>query len=870
MVKPKIFLYFTFASTMILTGCKKESEQPFVNDKNYTVSIESIDYAKGTLELIASTKEVPTQPISLKVGNQIIEEDGIDAPKAIIRYEAIGINSDNSNNAADYLYLNQQKLGKIPSNGEKGVTIEENQLINGQNSMMVTIGRYWSTTEYNESLNHGNKWQSCDDFQLRDFHIVLPNQKKLYPTTIRRYYPIQVGIPANLNNTQIVDSPYDPNELFWIGDGWGSYDTYYGHEDPRFNIPFKVEFFFDYQKETYYQFKVDTTLFEDGYYDFQLFEGDRQVYFKKVGIDNTKPTIESSLKPLSIINTDIEKLSTTVRDSLSGVSKQYVQIDGISQTSNGPFPRNLSQGKHTLVIYAKDRAGNEIYQFSEFYASEVGQFKNYKTSADFSQFTSDEPFSLIQYQANPVSISFNQGVKDKTKEALTLPTTTTLKEGIPYHSIHFSAKEGDHLFVRYVGGTAPYERFAIQAKNQTTQQWDTLTFGYGTETKMFELEATPYINQGEVELFIVPDYVSNGSDTMLWVTDTQHYTKFDDLNEMLYKMMEYCAEQYTTGNAGYMIHTGDLVDDNAAGDNPSQAQIDLVTKQWKIADRAHQIVEEVGLPNGVVTGNHDTGSSLQTLDYRFFSAYFGQDRFNNQPWYGGSLNNNASHYDLITIADKDFMIVYLGYGVEGDPDTIAWANEVIGHYPHRNVILATHDYLMYNGGNGITSTSSRYEEIFNQIVIPNENVLMVLCGHDNGAFRREVSIPQSDRKVWEILSDYQFVDSNPDKHVIGSVSGCSGDGYLRLMQFDDSGMSNITYTPYFDQYNPFGADKDQFRIDLNYVENQRMITSEAIEVYTLTSPITYQDQQEYALTYHQKSVVVVYDENQNVNYHIVG
>lgn len=70
---------------------------------------------------------------------------------------------------------------------------------------------------------------------------------------------------------------------------------------------------------------------------------------------------------------------------------------------------------------------------------------------------------------------------------------------------------------------------------------------------------------------------------MLWVTDTQHYTKFDDLNEMLYKMMEYCAEQYTTGNAGYMIHTGDLVDDNAAGDNPSQAQIDLVTKQWKIA-----------------------------------------------------------------------------------------------------------------------------------------------------------------------------------------------------------------------------------------------------------------------------------------------
>lgn len=870
MVKPKYILYFTFASTMALSGCKKETDKPFVNDKNYTCSIDSLYYTKGILELVTSAKKVSSNPVTLKVGEHTFEEEIIDSPKATIRYNAIGINSDNSNNAADYLYLNQQKLGKIPSNGEKGYTIDETKLMDGQNSIMVTIGRYWRTTEYNESLNHGNQWQSCDDFQLSDFHIVLPNQQKLYPTTIRRYYPIQVGVPANKNNTQIVDSPYDPNEVFWIGDGWGSYDTYYGHEDPRFNIPFKVEFFFDYQKETYYQFKVDTTIFEDGNYDFQLYEGDKLVYKKTLGIDNTKPIIETNVEPLSIINTDIEKLSTKIHDSFSGIEKQYVKIDGNSQTSNGSFLKNLSQGKHTLVLYAKDRAQNETYKIIEFYASEVGQFKNYKTSEDFTQFSSEESFSLIQYQANPVSATMTQGVLNESNEDLNLPSTLTLKQGIPYHKMTFEAVNDDHLFIQYVGGTTPYERFAIKAKNVETQQWDTLTFGYGKQTKMFELKVAPYVNGGKVELYIMPDLVTNGSDTMIWVTDTQHYTKFDDLNEMLYQMMEYCADQYTSGQAGYFIHTGDLVDDNAAGSNPSQAQIDLVTKQWKIADKAHQIIEEVGFPNGVVTGNHDTGSSLQTLDYSFFSAYFGQDRFNDKPWFGGSLNNNASHYDLITIADIDFMVVYLGYGVEGEQDTLEWANEVISHYPHRNVILATHDYLMYNGGNGITSTTSRYEEIFNEIIIPNENVMMVLCGHDNGAFRREVQVPNSDRKVWEILSDYQFVDTNPDKHVIGSVAGCSGDGYLRLMRFDEDGMYNITYTPYFDKYNPFGADKDEFQIALNYVENQRTITTESIEVYQLTQPITYENQQEYHLSFNQKSVIAVFDEEMNYNYHIVG
>ena len=869
--KAKIFFLFLFASVLAITGCGKKETNKEKNDPNFSWTLSSKKYLNNKMKLVVGSKKYVDDIVYLMANDMEIEEDTFNAVNVSFNYTVIGINSENTNNAADYFYLNSEKISKIKEDGDTGVVVPESKIFPGQNIVTLTIGQYWSKTEYQETAYHGNNWQSCDDFQLGNFHLTLPTLEKVYPTTIRKYYAKKTGIPVKVNNQVIVDEPYDPTQIFWIGDGYKGHDTYYGHEDPRYNIPYKVEFIFDYQKQSFFQFDIDSTRFENGNNNFGFYVGNKKVLSKTILVDNEKPTINASVLQDSIVNVDVESFTSSVTDGFSGIESSYLQIDGVKYEHNAKFPDTLNEGRHTMLIYAADKAGNETYKTIEFYASEVGKFSNYKSVnlENGVKFDSSETFNAVSYSASKVNTTLSEGtLSNSTKTNLSLPTTSKYSDKMPYHSMTFTASENaSKVLVNYEGGTTTYERFAIKALNNTTNKMDTLATGYGIQNLKFVVDTTKYVSaNNQVELIITPDFVDNGADTMMWVTDTQHYTKFDDLVPMLNDMMEYCALQYTTGVAGYYIHTGDLVDDSIN----STDDLDMLEYQWETISYAQSIVEESGMPNGVVTGNHDTGSSLQTLDYTYYSRFFGQERYNDKPWFGGSINNNASHYDLITIANQDFMVLYLGYGVEGDGDTVAWANDVISRFPNRTVILATHDYLEYNGGNGRVSENSRYHTIFDEIITPNENVRMVLCGHSSGAFHRAVDVPGSDRKVYEILSDYQSIDSEPDKHVIGSVKGCGGDGYLRHMKFDEDSMYTKTYSNWYKKYNPYGA-KDEFTIPMDYVENNRVITSNVMEVYALSNEQTANQVTTYTVntSNNQNFLVILNDVHGNTSYTII-
>ena len=172
------------------------------------------------------------------------------------------------------------------------------------------------------------------------------------------------------------------------------------------------------------------------------------------------------------------------------------------------------------------------------------------------------------------------------------------------------------------------------------------------------------------------------------------------------------------------------------------------------------------MPNGLVSGNHDVGTLNATdytntkpnADYSRFWETFPASRYENTRWYGGSFNNNASHYDLITIGNVDFIVMFLGYGVEATDETIVWANQVLKTYSHRTAIVATHQYLDALDAN----YQNRGKLIFDKIVDPNPNVKMVVCGHDDGSVTREVKASDG-RTVYELLADYQFVEAeDPD------------------------------------------------------------------------------------------------------------
>ncbi len=421
-------------------------------------------------------------------------------------------------------------------------------------------------------------------------------------------------------------------------------------------------------------------------------------------------------------------------------------------------------------------------------------------------------------------------------------TALSSASGIPYQvfDVALDGKTSGTVALHYSGATKAGERVALRAYNVRTKAWDTLGTFKGTGSVSADVDVMTYNDNGVIHVAAVLDYVTNGSNTMIWSTDPQHYTKFEDLHEYYYTIYQYAAEQYQAGKAGYILTTGDIVDDL-----PTTS---IAPYQWSVADRAMSYVEAVGMPNGLVSGNHDVGT-LNATDYtntapnanysRFWET-FPASRYENERWYGGSLNNNVSHYDLITIGNVDFIILFLGYGVEATDETIAWANDVLKTYSHRTAIVATHQYL-----DALDATyANRGKLIFNTIVDPNPNVKMVLCGHDDGSVCREVKASDG-RVVYEVLADYQFVEAeDPDfyanEHWIGKVSSCCGDGYIRLMTVEGDTLTSITYSPVTGRYNPYG-DIENLSLDLGCTTPDRYLSTNRFSAAVLGNTTTATD-----------------------------
>jgi predicted MPP superfamily phosphohydrolase len=278
--------------------------------------------------------------------------------------------------------------------------------------------------------------------------------------------------------------------------------------------------------------------------------------------------------------------------------------------------------------------------------------------------------------------------------------------------------------------------------------------------------------------------------TVLWLADPQYYASYYPAT---YDFLgNWFVKKYKRNSFGYVIVSGDIV--NSAD----------CTKQWEIASRNFKKLDAANVPYGVVAGNHDIIVN-NSIDYSMFGNYFSASRYKDKPWYGGSMDNNRNHYDLMTFGGHDFIFLYLGYGTEATTKSVSWSNKVLKEFSQRNAILILHEYMDTDGKLTKSGLS-----VFNRIISQNDNLLLVLCGHYHGAQRNIKTIYKSDgsiRKVLEILSDYQNAPHG-------------GDGYLRYLEFyPDSGILRVfSYSPYIKRYNFFGAGCDSFIENLELID----------------------------------------------------
>lgn len=791
------------------------NEKPGGEDsEDYHWNVEEGKAYRG--ECRAAVQAPNLENLSLTVDGTRIESVNA-AGDAQFTMESNGIQSVSSN-FKNAIIANEGSPVYLSSDSGISEIISGSELKFGElNSIFIYCGNsngYYDETTAPKNVNH-------DDFEVWNFGLTLANGSVVKPVKVKEYRITDREIPAKDNNN-VIETAFESSKQFRIGDGFPA-----GSDLAR---DYKIELIFvltDYSNEIKY-FPINTAEYGDGSHIVKLLDKEEEKRSAEVLFDNTSPEIELSFTDGAELLQGTQ-INAGITDAVSGIAEIETLIDGKGVT----LPYNtegLSLGEHTFSVKAKDTVGNSAMKSGSFNLvtntisiTNPGTVKieeGHKLSVtpsisgggditvDFYEGTVLKNIIMKGNAAGDMSLSEKSYAGETSLRKANGYYETSAENNMPYQVFDVMVDDlSDPVRLTYTGHTREGERLALSVWNENNSAWDKVDSDISRGNDFIltaDVEPKTYAVDNVIKARVAPEVAENGSNTILWVTDTQYYTANYASDDTYNKIMEWAKEQYAANKISYITHTGDIIE--SVGNE----------SQWLIADAAHDVVDNAGIPNGVTSGNHDVGTA-GNLRYELYHKYFGEERYNDNFWYGGSLEDNKHSYTLFTVGDKDFIALYLGMGEENKPETIAWANRILQKYNHRNAIVNLHQYNNPNA----EYTTDRAPEVFEKIIVPNDNVVLVLCGHDPGASRKVKEIPGTDRTVIELMSDYQFVNRG-------------GDGFIRLLTFENGKLINKTYSPTLNQYNAFADDIDDFTLDISLKNAERTISTKSFTAGSIT------------------------------------
>lgn len=237
------------------------------------------------------------------------------------------------------------------------------------------------------------------------------------------------------------------------------------------------------------------------------------------------------------------------------------------------------------------------------------------------------------------------------------------------------------------------------------------------------------------------------------------------------------------------------------GDNVDAGYVDeQFKKSVGFMDKLNGVV-----PYGVACGNHDLKDSKKgSYTSTKFVDFYGPQRFQEHPWYGGASPSGFSSYQTFTGGGIKFLAMELA--VAAPKEEIDWAKTVIAGHPDLPVILTTHQMLAPGAkmGKGTAASGPGRQtppQVWEQLVAPSPQIFLVLCGHYHGeAYATKET--QAAQSVHVVLQDYQN-----EPH--------GGDGWLRVFTFlpDANRVDVQTYSPTLNEYKTGPSSKFSFAVD---------------------------------------------------------
>jgi hypothetical protein len=278
--------------------------------------------------------------------------------------------------------------------------------------------------------------------------------------------------------------------------------------------------------------------------------------------------------------------------------------------------------------------------------------------------------------------------------------------------------------------------------------------------------------------------------------DTQCYTR--DHPDVFLAQTEWIAAQRAARNIQFVLHLGDITDDN-------------IHPQWQNARRAMDVLEAAGIPYLMVPGNHDIGPWGSATDRTsHMSEWFMQTG-------GFERGRSENAFRTVTVGDSKLLLLGLEFGPRDA--AVAWANEVVARHPDHHAILVTHAYLYSDGNRFDWSAKGRDqswnpngyavgtdpalardgcndgEALWQKLVSRHPQFVFTFNGHVlHDGIGHLVSQGTAGQDVHQMLVNYQC-GTVPDRKK-------GGGGFLRIMTVEADGRTVHAqdYSPYYDQW----------------------------------------------------------------------
>lgn len=665
---------------------------------------------------------------------------------------------------------------------------------------------------------------------------------------------------------------------------------------------------------------LDTATLADGEHEITSATAAGALARRTVTTDNTGPAIASSTPAAGEELATATTLAVELTDASGVLEGPHVTLDGAALEPGAAVGPGLAPGEHTLVVTATDVLGNASTHevvFTSLGVPDVPADLTPATGTTGIEGSAELGARVAVPGGGDVTATFSRAevvspVLAAQGEVAAVPTTTLHVEGEQPAPVDALAPGDDATLDSAPSRDVAFQRFEIPAEGDGAGQvvrwegvvdpqrlatlhvwdgaaWDELASARGAVEGATTLSATlpaGYAHDGTVHVLVTgtdpfADDIGAGGSTeetdfadpdaydfsMVHLTDTQYLSEGGVEQETPQERAVWAkaytdVAQWVADNAeerriAYMAHTGDITE-NYTRVPADEAMAAQARGEYELSSAAQRIVDEAGIPNGVLAGNHDNLTGQDNGPGALFNEFYGPERYAtlSQGWedasYGGAWRegDNQNHYDLFTAGGLDFVAVYLSYGVTDEE--AAWADGVLAQFADRNAIVLTHDYLVPStspDGRGSPHSTPDGRLVHAKVVEPNPNVFLVLTGHRHGVginVRQDVGTPGSG--VVELLADYQFYEITAEEAGLTEIGGYApdqglrlGSSFFRLLQFDvdRSEMIVDTYSPWLDDFGATEYDdeqrydgrEDDFTVPVDLTSRTTTLSTDAVSLF---------------------------------------